>query len=549
MELGSFWETAANFATAITAFVAFLTVWYRYKSSTPLEKLFMEGADRVLLQVGTIVEYLGIVILWVAAMNACGLWISSLPLSNMLNKKLTEILKADGSDIYSHIFAMLGLLFLLVWMQTFISKSDSNDFHMDEKTMSLAEKSESVGFDNLIKSIIIPFKIPFEILIIVVLIYTIHSRFIYQKSIVFIPIKITLDLVVDVLRHIRCGWIWKLINKYTFAKSSSLGMILCFFDAAYLWFYLRGVDKGADDFWLSLVLFILCFIAFCLLGTKANELKGSNSEYFCEFKNEYIAISLVVFGVVLVPYFLMHNGLDMFNIMACITGNDKSSLSVNMNNIIMILLVEMVVMLLSFGGVKSIKTRMNFQDVTMRLVILSTGKPWFAYRVYDGQLVYGDDREYKNQSSSHFISMDDVYNGKYALTDANIEPQEFYSVKVLIKGMAESNIDSVIDVSTKKARRNKGYNFIDGSKFDDSLGESGYANISLIKDRVSNERIDKIDKNSRILVYCEVEKRLQVAAWRLIAMGYKSVYICKARKYCRWSWDGKALCAEFALRK
>ena len=235
--------------------------------------------------------------------------------------------------------------------------------------------------------------------------------------------------------------------------------------------------------------------------------------------------------------------------MACITGNDKSSLSVNMNNIIMILLVEMVVMLLSFGGVKSIKTRMNFQDVTMRLVNLSTGKPWFAYRVYDGQLVYGDDREYKNQSSSHFISMDDVYNGKYALTDANIEPQEFYSVKVLIKGMAESNIDSVIDVSTKKARRNKGYNFIDGSKFDDSLGESGYANISLIKDRVSNERIDKIDKNSRILVYCEVEKRLQVAAWRLIAMGYKSVYICKARKYCRWSWDGKALCAEFALRK
>lgn len=527
MEQGFSWETAANFVSVMGALVAFLTAWYRYKSSTPLEKLFMEGADRVLFQIGSIVEYLGIVILWVAAMNACGLWISSLPLSNMLNKKLTEILKADGSDIYSHIFAMLGLLFLLVWMQTFISKSDSN------------EKSEASNRNDIIKNIFIN---AVEILTIVVLIYIIHDRCKNKQPIVFVVVKIILDLVFDVLRHIRYRWVWKLIGIYTFANSSIIGIFMCFSDIVYYCLY---VDKGPDNFPFNPALFIPHLIVFAYFRAKANELKNSNSTSFSEFKIGYIATSLVVFGVVLVPYSLKHNGLDIFNIMDCIMGKNKSSLSVNMN-ILMILLVEMVVMLQSLGGMRAIKTSVNFQAVALRLVNLSTGKPWFAYRVYDGQLVYGDDREYKNQSSSHFISLDDVYNGKYALTDADIEPQEFYRDGIMVKGRVERNIDYVIDVSTKEARRNKGYSFIHPSLFNDALGEIGDMSISLIKSRVSTKQIDK---NSRILVYCEEEKRLQVAAWRLIAMGYKSVYICKAGKDCRWSWDGKSLCAEFARHK
>lgn len=539
MEQGFSWETAASFVSVMGAIVAFLTAWYRYKSSTPLERLFMEGADRVLIQVGAVVDYIGIVIFWTAVMNVSGLWISSTLLSNMLNEKLKEMLKADSPDIYSRIFAMLGLLFLLIWTQTFRLKSDSNDYHMDKKTMRLAEKSDATEFNNQVKAVI---TIIAEILAIVILFYLIRDNFINQVSAFFL-IKITLDLVSDIFLRIGCRWILKLTGMYTVEVSSLIGIIMCVLDEIYLCFVTnKPYNNRIDPFLAIFYVSIASYFTFTTMN--ANELKDSNSELLREFKIRYITFSLVVFGVVVVPYSLMHNGLDMSNIMACIMGNDKSSLSVNMNTI-MILLVEMVVMLLSLGGMKSIKVSMNFQEVKLRLVNLSIGKPWFAYRVCDGQLLCGKDREYKNQSSSHFIPMADIYAGKYALMDADIEPQEFYSVKVLLKGRAESNIDCVIDVSTKKARRDKEYNFIMGSLFDDLLGESGTVNISLIKDRLSNKLIDK---NSRILVYGE-EERLQVAAWRLIDMGYKSVYICKARKYCQWSLDGKTLCAEFVLRK
>lgn len=535
MELGSFWETAANFATVMGAIIAVVMAWCRYKFSTPLEKLFMEGADRVLIQLGAIVNYIGIVILWMAIMNAGGLLISSLLSSNMLNEKLKEMTKADGADIYSSIFAMLGLLFLLIWTQTFRLKSDSNDYHMDKKTMRLAEKSETAGFNDLIKIGIITG----EIATIIVLIFIIWSRIINRAAIVFIPIKITLDLVSDVICRIRYRWIWKLIGEYTFAGSSTIGILVCVSDFAYL-FCLCFVGKIQDNFLGNLATIIFCSSAFTFLRMKENELKDSNSESFSQFKVEYTSLFLLYIGMLMVPYSLRYNGIDMSNIMACIMG--KSSLSLNMN-IKMILLVEMVVILLSLGGIKSIKTSVNIQEVTLRLVNLSTGKSYFAYRVCDGQLLYGEDREYRNQSSSHFIPMADIYAGKYTLIDANIELKEL----CIDEAEAKRRVKIFeIDVSTIEARRDKGHNSIEGSLSDDSLGESGGVNISLIEDRLQN---NQIDKESEILVYCEEEQRLQMAAWRLIAMGYKSVYICKARKCCRWSWDGKILCAEFVLRK
>lgn len=536
MELGSFWETAANFATAMTALAVLLTAWYRYKSSTPLEKLFMEGADRVLFQVGTIVEHIGEIFLCMLLFNATGLF----------------LLFLFGIEFRTHqsVFKFTVLFLLLLSLTFSFYKRNSDSCLWDKLSDFLVKFSgNSKSAKCLITIFVIVLSFIFELFLLVVFL----ARIINKSSVTFVLIIIMIDFLLGVIYAVNKIFNEKIKWEWMFFGSSIMGLIVCFVDMIYMSVW----AKPSWNCMIRLVFFVIYIAASIWMIMVWRKARRQNSHQTSDGEHIERLLYVLIIGCVIVPFIFRKQWINesLFSKIMEITRKHESMrckiqegytkipliypfdlrainkvIDFKVNRIVLLTpILEVLFAFWAAGGVKTLEDKIGRQIVAMRIVNLSTGKPWFAYRVYDGQLVYGDDREYKNQNSSHFISMDDVYNGKYALTDANIEPQEFYSVKVLIKGMAESNIDCVIDVSTKKARRNTGYNFIDGSKFDDSLGESGYANISSIKDRVSNERIDK---NSRILVYCEEEERSQVAAWRLIAMGYKSVYIYKVRKDC-----------------
>ena len=332
----------------------------------------------------------------------------------------------------------------------------------------------------------------------------------------------------------------KMFNKkkkweWMFLGSSIMGLIVCFVDMIYM----SVCAKPSWNCMIRLGFFVIYIAASVWMIMVWRKARRQNSHQPGDDEHIERLLYVLIIGCVIVPFIFRKQWINesLFSkIMEITRKHDFDLRAINkvidfkVNRIVLLTpILEVLFAFWAAGGGRTLEDKIGRQIVAMRIVNLSTGKPWFAYRVYDGQLVYGDDREYKNQSSSHFISMDDVYNGKYAFTDANIEPQEFYRDGIMVKGRAERNIDYVIDVSTKEARRNKEYSFIHPSLFNDTLGEVGDMSISLIKSRVSTKQIDK---NSGILVYCEEEERSQVAAWRLIAMGYKSVYIYKVRKDC-----------------
>ena len=536
MELGSFWETAANFATAMTALAVLLTVWYRYKNSTPLEKLFMEGADRVLFQVGTIVEHIGVIFLFMLLFNATGLF----------------LFLQFGIEFRTHqsVFKFTVLFLLLLSLTFSFYKRNSDSCLWDEFSDLLVKIS---GNSKSAKCLITIFVIVFSSMVELCLLIVFLARIINKSSVTFVLIIIMIDFLLGVIYAVK-----KMFNKkkkweWMFFGSSIMGLIVCFMDMSYMSVF----AKPSWNCMIRLGFFVIYIAASIWMIMVWRKARRQHSHQPGD--DEHIERLLYVFiiGFVIVPFIFRKQWINesLFSKIMEITRKHESMrckiqegytkipliypfdlrainkvIDFKVNRIVLLTpILEVLFAFWAVSGVKFLEDKIGRQIVAMRIVNLSTGKPWFAYRVYDGQLVYGDDREYKNQSSSHFISMDDVYNGKYAFTDANIEPQEFYRDGIMVKGRVERNIDYVIDVSTKEARRNKGYSFIHPSLFNDTLGEIGDMSISLIKSRVSTKQIDK---NSGILVYCEEEERSQVAAWRLIAMGYKSVYIYKFRKDC-----------------
>lgn len=536
MELGSFWETTANFATAITAFVAFLTVLYRYKSYTPSEKLFMEGADRVLFQVGTIVEHIGEIFLSMLLLNAGGLF----------------MFLQFGIEFRTHqsVFKFTVLFLLLLSLTFSFYKRNSDSCLWDKFAGFLVKVSGNSWFAKcLITIIVIMLFITVELYLLLVFL----ARIINKSSVTFVLIIIMIDFLIGVIYAVK-----KMFNKkknweWMFLGSSIMGLIVCFVDMIYM----SVCAKPSWNCMIRLGFFVIYIAASVWMIMVWRKARRQNSHQPGDDEHIDRFLYVLIIGCVIVPFIFRKQWINesLFSKIMEITRKHESMrckiqegytkiplihpfdlsainkvIDFKVNRIVLLTpILEVLFAFWAAGGVRALEDKIGRQIVAMRLVNLRTGKPWFAYRVYDGQLVYGDDREYKNQSSSQFISMTDIYNGKYALTDANIEPKELQSYEIMKKMRDEGNIDRVIDVSTKKERRSKGYSFIEDSSFDDSLGESGAVNISLIEDRLPYKQIDK---NSRILVYCEEENRLQVAAWRLIAMGYKSVYIYKAGKDC-----------------
>ena len=536
MELGSFWETAANFATAITAFVAFLTVLYRYKSYTPSEKLFMEGADRVLFQVGTIVEHIGEKFLCMLLLNAVGLF----------------MFLQFGIEFRTHqsVFKFTVLFLLLLSLTFSFYKRNSDSCFWDKFAGFLVEASGNSWFAKcLITIFVIVLSFIFELFLLVVFL----ARIINKSSVTFVLIIIMIDFLLGVIYAVNKIFNEKIKWEWMFFGSSIMGLIVCFVDMIYMSVW----AKPSWNCMIRLVFFVIYIAASIWMIMVWRKARRQNSHQTSDGEHIERLLYVLIIGCVIVPFIFRKQWINesLFSKIMEITRKHESMrckiqegytkipliypfdlrainkvIDFKVNRIVLLTpILEVLFAFWAAGGVRALEDKIGRQIVAMRLVYLRTGKPWFAYRVYDGQLVYGDDREYKNQSSSHFISLDDVYNGKYALTDADIEPQEFYRDGIMVKERVERNIDYVIDVNTKEARRNKGYSFIHPSLFNDALGEIGDMSISLIKSRVSTKQIDK---NSGILVYCEEEERSQVAAWRLIAMGYKSVYIYKVGKDC-----------------
>ena len=196
-------------------------------------------------------------------------------------------------------------------------------------------------------------------------------------------------------------------------------------------------------------------------------------------------------------------------------------------------------------GIGGYLSRISTQCSPMKLVDIRAAKLYYAYKVRDNQLLYGEKEVLKEQSVIRSIPMDSIYNGsKYFLINPNVKRNVILKKEDVNELIKNSGTDYIlIDVSEERAFERE---HINGAISIPELSEetkedSNRNNVGIIIgiDYYKNMLIEKTGRNieldCRIMIYCKNEIRAEMAAVRCMIAGYTNVYQTSGAAH--WEWE------------
>ena len=183
---------------------------------------------------------------------------------------------------------------------------------------------------------------------------------------------------------------------------------------------------------------------------------------------------------------------------------------------------------------------------SIKLIDISGAKLYYAYKVRDNQLLYGEKEVFKEQSVIRSIPVDLIYKGsKYFLINSEVKKNYILKKGDVNKLVENSETDHIlIDASEERVFEREHINgaisipeLSEETKEDSDGNNCGNIGIDYYK-KMLIERIGRnIELDCRILIYCKNENRAEIAALRCMIAGYTNVF--QTRGAARWEWEQK----------
>lgn len=194
-------------------------------------------------------------------------------------------------------------------------------------------------------------------------------------------------------------------------------------------------------------------------------------------------------------------------------------------------------------GIGGYLSRLSAQYSPMKLVDIRAAKLYYAYKVRDNQLLYGEKEVFKEQSVIRSIPVDSIYNGsKYFLINPNVK-KNYILKKEDVKKMSESSETDymLIDVSDERVFEMEHIpDAISIPELSEETKEDSNGNNGIIIgiDYYKNMLIEKTGRNieldCRIMIYCKNEIRAEIATVRCMIAGYTNVF--QTSGAANWEW-------------
>lgn len=543
IQQGIDWEKLANMVTVLSALFAVVIVWYRCRYATPLDKLLQEGADRILMQIGAEVSIIAGTLILMVMMNIMPFLIG--PLFVGMNPELQSSL-VKYLLLYS-VFLITILLF---------TKGTDTQYRVTRFT---------IGFQRMDKGL----KLIYGAMLTLILgwtelfcLWVFLKRLTNNSLIVFVILILAVDLIfawkclVFSDKSEKMNAEIEIVSK----RTREFGIIACSVDLVYGIFF----AKVPWNFWVGLCFLMLLLGTLIIIETQEkNPTKsifnpvicvvkkhiscfstpGSNTERYHEIRETVNRIytvardiaGVLIVGMVWTPILLRSQGIHALKVPYNPEDLWKNTTEFYLQfiklsyKVKIIFFVEFLALSVMIGLNNAIKKARELQNNPMRAVDISSGISYYAYRVYEGQLLCGENSNIENEVTPNFIEMSKIYKKEWALISAEIVPKMVPCELENARGKVEIEIEVVIDVSDKETSNSR-ENHIESMIIYPKLADKGTTEYQ------SEPKINSMRKENRVLVYCGDVERLQIAAWRLIVLGYENVYMCHSTGDWSWTW-------------
>ena len=547
IQQGIDWETLANMVTVLSFLGAVVIVWHRCRYATPLDKLLLEGSDRILMQIGAEVSIIARTLMLMVMMNTMPFVIA--PLFAGMNPELQ-------SSLVNY------LLLYSVFLTTILLFTKGKDTQYGVTRFIIGFQRMDKGL-KLIYGYILTCILGLTEL---VCLWVFLGRLKNNSSIVFVILMLVVNIFFTWYCLVFSG---KSDNeaKTKIERASKLtrefGIIACSADVIYGVYF----AKVPWDFRVRMCFLMLLIGTLITIETQENDTNksifnpvicaakkliscfftpGWNTEIYHKIREKVNRIytdvidiaGVLIVGVVWVPVLLRGQGIhalkDLYN-----SGDLWKNTTEFFLQFIkpspyanIIFFVEFLVLYVMIGLNDVIKKVRELQNNPMRVVDISSGISYYAYRVYEGQLLCGENSNIENEKTPNFIEMSKIYKREWVLTSAESVPQRVPCELDNARGKVEIEIDVIIDVSDKETS-NRCENHIESMIIYPKIADKG------AMDYQSEPKINSMRKDTRVLVCCGDSERLQIAAWRLIVLGYENVFMCHTTGDWSWTWKSR----------
>ena len=209
--------------------------------------------------------------------------------------------------------------------------------------------------------------------------------------------------------------------------------------------------------------------------------------------------------------------------------------------ILFVIFLEATLLVTSVLKVNLEELVLKSKNTKIKLVNLDTGIVYYAYGVINGDIIYGEEKDYGKVKIPRFLPLSYIDGSEgtsenYILVNANMAPRECETKQAFTKLTKRKGI--LIDVSNKRTFEREHPSM---AKSIPKLTHKGkmWCSIEKTRERVStlfrSVGIDDIDKDQEILIYHKDNSKAEIAAWRCIIAGYKNVVFAKGAAH--WDWE------------
>lgn len=332
------------------------------------------------------------------------------------------------------------------------------------------------------------------------------------------------------------------------ATSCIVGILLCLIDILVI-----ANMRNRNDFVPQIICLVgacvvlVIFIIFVILISKPCEVREniddngqlSRNKIYGEFVEFLIFASIVVaFGPLLMRELGFRSGVitPRPNIREFIV-----QIFEKIPTILFVIFLETIVLLGIGFEVNWKKAGLKSEDKEMKLLDLNTGRNYYAYGVINGDIIYGEEKDYGKVKIPRFLPLSYIEGSEgtsenYILVNTNIAPRECETKQVITNFTKRKGV--LIDVSNKRTFEREHPSMARSIPKLTNKGKM-WCSIEKTRDRVSalfrSVDIDDIDKDQEILIYHKDNRKAEIAAWRCIIAGYKNVVFTKGA--ADWKWE------------
>lgn len=531
------WEDMANLMTTLTGFTVLVGIFlaiYRNLTASLFDKLFMGGTDRTVIRFGKMfIDTISIFII-ISLFNVLPYFLCDIFLAKIDDESAKLI-----REIFNDLLQMIGWRFGLILPVIFLSYTVA----FDSKLNSVLRKG------GIIKMAIILVEI-FSTMICLPLfgfaVEAIHCRWINNSPIVFAIIGFILHMImvlVDVALYIF-PWTNKTdVLKKWLSRVLSVSLVLYFLDIIHMAFFAEKPEvcaKYSVNF-ISIILITLMLSAVTVKVINENKVVDSltetrsinfRSDLGTSEKAENAIGFMVFFSVLLILgpilfkiigfHLAEHNPKDGLMILRIFAEQIWQKVPL----IIIIILLEWFLLWLTAAkGLVNLLSEYDPNYAQARLIDIRKGEAYFAYAAYENKIMCGKKKTLDDKGMVSYIPLESIFNGDCCLRNCESEPLICKNAKSLIKSSA-----IIIDVSKSSSFQSE---YPAGAKLIPKLGgnekidewDKGKSGRDIVEELLSKEGIN-YNVNTNILIYCKEEIRTEIAAWRLIGLGYSNVYLC-----------------------